>query len=238
MALFGPKRIPTRIFSPADMRLGSLAGAAEEVHGVDADGRRRRYLTDRQRQALQFYDLLAECFYPAHFYSRMLSRVRLFPAIREGDGDPKEIEDPAAQKVLARIQDPGGGQAQWKSAYGRLMFLIGEGYLTVTEEDGAESWEFLSPAEIVPTGEGRFQRIKDFGQREELTEAPSQEALSEGSIRVWRLWRKHPLHSDRADAPTFPVLPLFEYLMLLQKAARAQALSRIVGSGLLVIADE
>ncbi len=238
MALFGPKRVPTRIFSPANTRLPSLIGAAEEVHGADADGRRRRNLTDRQRQALQFYDLLGECWYPAQFYARMLSRIRLFPAIREGDGDPKEVEDPGAQEVLARIQDPGGGQAQWKSSYGRLMFLIGEGYLTVTEEDGAESWEFLSPAEIVPTGKGRFQRIKDMGIREELTEAQSQEAVSEDSIRVWRLHRKHPLHSERADAPTFPVLPLFEYLMLLQKAARAQALSRIVGSGLLVIADE
>ncbi len=238
MALFGPKRVPTRIFSPANMRLPSLVGAAEPVHGVDADGRRRRYMTDRQRQALQFYDLLGECWYPSQFYARMLSRVRLFPAIREGDGEIQEVTDSSAQEILARIQDPGGGQAQWKSAYGRLMFLIGEGYLTVTEEDGEESWEFLSPAEIVPTGKERFQRIKDFGLREELTEAPSQDMLSEDSIRVWRLWRKHPLYSERADAPTFPVLPLFEYLMLLQKAARAQALSRIVGSGLLVIADE
>jgi len=238
MALFGPKRVPTRLFSPANTRLPSLIGAAETVHGADADGRRRRNLTDRQRQALQFYDLLGECWYPAQFYARMLSRVRLFPAIREGDGEIQEVTDEQAQDVLDRIKDPGGGQSQWKSAYGRLMFLIGEGYLTVTEEEGEERWEFLSPAEIVPIGQGRFQRVKDMGIREDLIEAGSAEEVTEGSVRVWRLWRKHPLHSERADAPTFPVLPLYEYLMLLQKAARAQALSRIVGSGLLVIADE
>lgn len=237
MALFGQRRYPTRIFSPENVRVPALVGAAQQEHGRDA-GRRTR-LRDWQRQALEFYDLLGECWYPAQFYARMLSRVRLYPAIRMPDGEVEEVEDTGAQEILARVQDPGGGQSQWMGSYGRLQFLIGDGYLTVTEAEGQERWEYLSPAEIIPTGEGTFQRVTETGEREELEEAPEgAEEISDGQVRVWRLWRKHPIQSSLPDAPTHAVLPLFEYLMLLQKAARAQALSRIVGSGLLVIADE
>ena len=72
----------------------------------------------------------------------------------------------------------------------------------------------------------------------ELEEASATEELSVGEVRAWRLWRRHPTHSGLSDAPTRSVLAQYEYLMLVDKAARAQALSRIVGSGLLVVAEE
>ena len=132
----------------ADLDVDGLVASARLVRSTDNEQSVRKRLPPWQRQALEFYDILGECWYPAQFYGRMLSRVRLYPALRRGDGTVEEIDDPQAQEVLNRIQDPGGGTSQWKEAYGRLQFLIGDGYLTATIIDEQEAWEYLSPAEL------------------------------------------------------------------------------------------
>lgn len=244
MGLFdGRRKKRVAHVSDANFDVDRFIGAAVQARskeGITA----RRTLPPWQRQALEFYDLVGEAWYPAQFYARMLSRVRLHPAIRKGNNEVVELKDEQAQEILNRIQDEGGGSSQWKSSYGRLMFLIGDGYLCVSlNDDGEERWEFLSPAELVPTGDTRNGRATytrksgDGGQDKTLFEASDIDELGADEIRAWRMWRKHPTHSEMPDAPLRAVIGLLRVLMLLDKAAEAQAVSRIVGSGLLVVDD-
>lgn len=202
----------------------------------------RASLPKRARQSLEFYDLVGEAWYPAQFYARQLERVRLYVGKRQPNGEVKEVENAPAQEILARIRDAGGGQSGWKGQYGRLMFLIGDGYLVASlDGEGNERWEYLSPAEFLPgdkrNGRKTYERKMPDGATKTLLAAQEGAELTDGTCRAWRLHNPHPLHSWLSDAPMYAVLSQFRLLMLLDKAAEAQALSRIVGAGLLVVDD-
>jgi len=235
--LFG-RRGRARFRSPADTEIEVLVAAAEAVRLKDGY-EYRRTLPVWQKQALEFYDLLGEAWYPSQFYARMLSRVRLFPGIRLPNNQVEESEDAQAQEILYRIKDSGGGSAQWKAAYGRLQFLIGDGYLAVSlDDDGGEQWEYLSPAELIVESERTYLRRMGEGipdKTYEKVESLGDDGMAEGQMKAWRLWRRHPTHTDMADSPMRAVAGLMTYLMYLDKAALAQAISRIVGTGLFVV---
>lgn len=244
MPLFGrrPKVRLGRHIDDAD-HVDQFIAAAIEARGAES-GAYASTLPPWQRQALEFYDLVGEAWFPAQFYARMLSRVRLHPAVELPNGEYEEVDDEKAQRILARVRDANGGTASWKSQYGRLMFLIGDGYLTASlDRDKRETWEFLSPAELTvgqkdSTGNTTYERKFGNGVPAKEFKSLSAEAeLTVDTMRVWRMWRKHPTHSELADSPMRAVVGLLRVLMLLDKAQEAQALSRIVGSGLLIVDD-
>jgi hypothetical protein len=240
------RRPKQRLGAPVDAQMDPEQFIAAAVAIRSQEGAEyRRTLPAWQRQALEFYDLIGEAWFPAQFYARMLSRVRLHPAVRKPNGEVDEIFDSKAQEILARVADSGGASG-WKYQYGRLQFLIGDGYLTATlDDDDNEQWEYLSPAELVvqehnaASGKTVYTRKMGDGTPDKtLTEASADlDKLGKNDIRAWRLWRKHPTHSQLADSPLRAVLGLLRVLMLLDKAAEAQAVSRIAGSGLLVVDD-
>lgn len=210
-----------------------------------------------QITALTIYSSVGECWYAAQFYARSLSKLRLYVGRRDEQGEIEEIEvgedddgkpvalspaDAAAVALLDRIQDPGGGgRAGLLGTYGRLMFLIGEALLTVTEEGMPdERWEFLSPLELrpIPGGKGYIRQEAPGLKMEELTAAPEgSETPTVGEAVVYRVWRRHPAYSKWADSPMNAVLLLFEELELLQLAVRARAKAR-ANRGLLYVANE
>jgi len=210
-----------------------------------------------------YYHTVPECWYAAQYYARSLSMVRVFAARKDDSGEVKELDakDPAAE-LMNRIQDPGGGTSQLFASYGRLRFLIGEGFLICTQERGGERWEFLSPKELrvyaetsgSATRPGRYVRVRAPGlDPEEIEEMPDDElpteaveqgdtvklsTMEKNTAAVWRLWNRDPEYSWWADAPTRAVLDLFEELLLLQLAVRARAKSRLAGAGILLLAQE
>jgi hypothetical protein len=198
------------------------------------DGRDyRRSLPAWQRQALEFYDLLGESWYPAQFYARMLSRVRLHPAIELPNGEYEEIEDEQAQTILKRIQ-----YRRWGGTFGQLQALVGDGYLAVyLDDDQSERWDYFSPAELTVQETTYLRRMGDGVPDREYTKVGSigENGPGEGEMKAWRLWNRHPTHSEMADAPMKAVLDRLSYLMHLDKAALAAALSRIAGAGLFVV---
>lgn len=240
MGLFGRDPTPARIIGPDDLgfdpfTLTALVAAAAEYQATEPENTLRKTLPVWQKQAMEFYDLLGECWYPAQFYARQLSRVRLYAGVRDANGEVEESDNDDAKNIIARIRDT------WLSDYGKLQFLIGDGNLVGSlDDEGNERWEYLSPAEFRRTEKAKFERIfEPGGKPKELTLAPSDATkFSADTCRAYRLWTRHPMHSQLADSPLRAVLPLYQYLMLVDKAAAAQALSRIVGSGLLVIAEE
>lgn len=203
----------------------------------------RRLLQPWQATALTYYDSVGECWNAAQFYSRSLKQIRIFAATRDESGELVEVEDnPAVQDEVARIQDPGGGgYSQFMDSYGRLMFMIGEGYVLVTNPDGDdEGWEFVSPDELRINGEGSYTRFAAPSlPAEQLHDIPdtAYKPLGEG-VLVYRIWRKHPRFSLWADSPMRAVLDILQELILLTAAVRGTAKSRLVRNGILYIPDE
>lgn len=232
-----------------------LTASAERVTGRNSQ-QLRRLIQPWQQQALMYYQTVGEAWYGAQFYSRALSKLRVYAARRDENGEIQELDasDPVSQ-LLARIQDRNGGTSQLFGSYGRLMFLIGEGYLTVTTDvqDDIEEWEFLSSDELrVQPGTNasgpRYLRYKAPGiEPVEFDSAPDDQFVpmqveKDGKVLkkvvVYRLWRRHPQYSGWADSPMHGVLNLFEELSLLQLAVGARAKSRAAGPGILYVPQE
>lgn len=238
------KTTPARIGRPGK-GLTASASRAEE-----SSGSLLRLDQSWQREVMAYYRSVGECWNPAQYYSRAMERIRFFPAIRNDRGVPEEVESGDLVNLFQRIQTPSnspGDLSELAGTYGRLQFLIGDGLLTVTKEDGDEVWEYLSPMELrlnPQSDRGKPQEYRRYrapgALPEELTEAPDNEfaELEGDDVRVWRLWRRHPEYSQWADSPVRPVRELYEVLQRLTLAVGAEASSRAAQRGLLFIPEE
>lgn len=185
----------------------------------------RRAALPWQTRALDYYENLGELRYASQFYARMLSRIRIFPATVNNQGNVTPIEDGLPVELLDRIQDPGGGRSQIQSNYGRLMFITGEGVLFGSQlQTDNERWRFLWIDEIKKDDRGRTFRVDSAGQ--EIEEGVS-----------YRMWRPSPRLSDVADSPIRSVADICEELIILGKAVQSTAVSRLL-NGLLLMPQE
>lgn len=186
----------------------------------------RRQKMQWQARALEYYTELGEIRYASQFYARMLSRIRIYPALLQDDGQIEPITSGPAVEELDRIQDPGGGRSQIQFNYGRLMFITGEGVLFGSQlQTEDERWRFCWLDEIKQDDRtGRTYRVDAAGQ--EIEEGVS-----------YRMWRPSPEHSDKADSPIRSVQKVCEELILLEKAVEATAVTRLT-NGLLLIPQE
>ena len=179
-----------------------------------------------QARALEYYSELGEVRYASQFYSRMLSRIRIYPATLQPNGDVEPITSGPPVEELERIQDPGGGRSQIQSSYGRLMFITGEGVLFGSQlQTEDERWRFLWLDEIKQDDRtGRTFRVDAAGQ--EIEEGVS-----------YRMWRPSPEHSDKADSPLRAVQKVCEELILLTSAVESTAVTRLT-NGMLLLPQE
>ena len=249
---FGRRESGIRILNPDRVRSGPVSRLKASVRSLQASGTKldrktgyeaRRLVQPWQVQALNYYDLLPEIKYAASFYSRGLANLELVASEKKMGEDGKvqvvPSENEIARQHLERIQDPGGGRTNLLGSYGRLLFLVGEAYLVATKdpESELEQWEMLSFEEIVPEGR-TYKRVKaPMLQPEQLEEADESEfePLDENTAVVYRLWKRHPRHSELADSTMEGVLELCEELLLLTRAVRSRARSRLAGSGILYV---
>jgi hypothetical protein len=192
-------------------------------------------------QALGFYATDGVCWYPSQFYSRAMKRIRYYPAILNDAGEPEEVEDGPLRDLFDRIHDPGGtSMAQLASNYGRLRFLIGDGYLIVSEQEGEEVWEYLSPLELALVRNTSPQEYKrdDGIEKRTLIEAGDLEKVGGDRVRVWRLWCSAPGKSGQSDSPVLAQIENYALLDRLRLAAGATSWSRAMQRGMAYIPDE
>lgn len=244
MALFKSKprqrHTSPSLVSRRHNKLEPLVASGFRIKAREADVM-RRLVQPWQGRSFNYYDQLGEIKYASQFYSRMLAPLILFAAVKNEKGDIVETNNPDAVAALERIQDPGGGRTGLLSSYGRLMFLTGECYLFVSTDDGIEQWEMLSSDELRVEG-NTYMRYKapSLGAEEYKTAPGTDEDESawvpiDGEATAYRLWQRHPRFSMLADSTMQGVLDLCEELVLLTKAVRARARSRLAGSGVLFI---
>jgi len=217
----------------------SLTASAQRITRDNAtDTRRVQQLW--QDRSLGFYGNLGEIWFSGQFYARPLSKLRLFAAFLDKEGNVQPSEDPALIELWDRVQDPGGGRSVMAGNYGRLRFLTGECFLTCTlDDDENEQWEILSMAELKVMTDGNYTRRPGPGlSLIDLAKAPEDaDGPGPGEAIVYRFWQRDPVYSQLADAPMRGVLELCEELTLLTRAVHARATSRIGGPGILLISE-
>lgn len=224
----------------------ALVAAATRIEtGTSQD--LRRLIQPWQARALTYFDMVGEVSFSSEFYSRTLAKIRLFPAILDDNGEPQETDDPTLVDLWNRVQDPSGGRSELQASYGRLMFIIGEGYLTCTPDpDWGEVWEFLSPNELRVQPGGIYVRYRapQIGTQEYINAPDDQLEPAAGlgtapdEIIAYRLWKKHPSYSWWAHSSLRAVLDILEELLLLTMAVRSQATNRAANNGILLWPDE
>lgn len=241
-----PVLVPSR--SQALISRPGKALTASASRAQDARGALLRLDQGWQRQAMRVYETQGECANPAQYQGRAMERIRYYPALLNERGVPEESNDPKLLALFNRIRTPGGAPgdlSELAGVYARLQFVIGDGLLTVSDDDG-EVWEYLSPMEMrmqPRTGiAGRpqeYRRLRAPGiQPEELAEATDENFTGEGLVRVSRLWRKDIEFTQRAFSPVKPILDDYELLGRLTLAVAAEASSRAAQRGLLFLPSE
>lgn len=187
-----------------------------------------------QPRALETVKLVPEVNFASRFYARMLKQLRIYPAMRDEQNQLTEITTGPPLQILDRIQDPGGGRSQMLSSYGRLMFITGEGLLFGRDLDTeTEKWTFVWNGEIQVEhdGMGRPKKyIHLLGSGEKKEYGPDQAV-------VYRMWTPAPDRSYEAESPLQAGMEIAEELLILTKAVRATAVSRLI-NGLLFLPSE
>jgi hypothetical protein len=233
----------------AQKRLRALTAAG---HRIDLAAVRRAPANGPKVQAWQgdaweYRDSIGEIRYGISYLRHAVSRVRVYPAVAEPDGDqPTPLEEAdgvppavlsAAEDALARLTAGTNDWAGLLAPYAENFEVPGEAWLVGRPDPAAagsdvaadEIWQIRSTREIEAKDRGWI--LKDTP--DDRDGAP----LEDRTAYVARLWQPHPQWRGLADSPMRALLGVCEELQLVTRMIRGASRSRLAGSGLLCIPD-
>lgn len=244
------RRATPELGSPAN----SVVASARRIDPTDKRAAAPPKRAQWQDQAWMIYDAVGEVKFATNFVANILSRCRLYVAtLPEPDASPVEVTDPKAgalpgamaieaSAILDRLNNAEGGISELLRAFALNMEVPGELWLYGLDAADAKvdpiTQEQLVPARdelwcIKSTNELRYEQ----GEWKLYTSTEGQgQAVPEGAYMV-RIWQRHPQFSDRADSFLQGVLQECVELLLLSRAIRAAARSRL-NAGLLLVPSE
>lgn len=221
-----------------------------------------------QKDAWDFYDLIGEVKQAVTFLANVVGSVRLYiaevPDDPEQEPSPAEPGTPGvveAEMALERLRTGSvyGGLGGLLAESVVNLKVAGEYYLVGEPEvpgrpeatepelriDRPEQWDVKSVDEVEIKDRGLaviHSRPGDDGRKVKLpgptgSEQPEGDDTDE-SVFMLRVWQRHPRYSDLADSALRAVITECDELLLLSKAIRATARSRLAGAGILVVPDE
>lgn len=190
-----------------------------------------------QSEAYDYYDLVGELKFACSFTGNVLSRSRLIPAVLDdrgkistafnGDGEPILDIVLDVQEEIRSLKSLIGGQSEIMRLLGVNLFLAGEAILLGhTNDDGMEQWEVLSTQEVKLEG-GKVQRKSSYGNNWSVVS---------GAMPI-RIWKPHPRCVQAADSQIRSLLEVLEELVILTRAVRGIAVSRM-SAGLMLVPEE
>jgi len=183
-----------------------------------------------QKSALEYSRLIPELNYASRFYSKMLKRITIYPAIRDAAEKLTPIKDGLPVELLDRIQDPGGGRSNLLGQYGRLMFITGEGYLLgLNLNSDNERWSFVWNDEV--------ELLDDGGVRHKPKSTDEGKVYNSSQAVAYRLWTPSPERSGEAESPMLATLGIAAELLILTKSVSATATSRLINGMIKVPAE-
>lgn len=235
---FNTPRSITASAVPINMKLSKEVDALRE----------RKNSSEWQSEAWDYYDLIGEIKYAANLIANPLSRINLYVGyiedsanvpskIKQVEGlDPDLIRD--AENVLYALESGNGGTSGVLRAAALNLFIVGEFYLVKEPPRFGQStgrFQVRSVEEVIanPGSNGKgntvFLKTRKDAKPNDYIALPRNGYAS-------RMWRNHPRFSDDADSSMRGVLDICDELLLLSRAARASAKSRL-NAGILYIPD-
>ena len=206
-----------------------LTASATKVRPSQSSAYRQRQSEPWQMKAFYYARIIPELNYASRFYAKMLKKLRIYPALRAPNDTSKPIKEGLPVELLDRIQDPGGGRSAILSSYGRLMFMIGDGYLFGRDlGKPVERWSFVQPDELQFTEDGIAWKATRGGEYVPLPRATTE---------AYRMWTPDPEYSGEAESPMRAGIEIADELDLLTKAVKSTATSRML-NGMLKVPQE
>lgn len=207
--------------------------------------KKRASVSEWQQEAWEYVDAIGEVKYAFNLVGNVTSRCRLFPAtlkdlgsspsgIREEDPDLPEGLYEAAVRAMRRLESSTGGQAALLREAAINISVTGECFLVQQPAspmgDKPESWDIKSVDEVQASSSGKITlKSSPTAGANDMVELPAK-------AFVGRIWRPHPRYGALADSSMRGLLDLMSELLLLNRAFRATARSRL-NAGLLYIPD-
>lgn len=199
-----------------------------------------------QKQAWDYFDSIGEIHFAFEFFANAVGKVNVFAAWKPTpDSDPIRIdpEDPdvvaagladvasIAIEAVGRVQSQMGGTPAVMSDLGMNLGIAGEGWVIAREIDGKEDWTVYSGEQLIaPKTEGGVWHARD--EPNDKNGYPL-----ENVVGSWRFWRAHRRFRGLADSSMKSVLEPCEELLLLSRAIRSTAVSRLAGNGIVLFPD-
>lgn len=197
-------------------------------------------VTDMQREAWEFYDLVPELKHAVWFASQAMSKARLMAAVTDpqrpdlspvpaNESDAPAAVVAAALEELDRVRSP---QFALSDLVGRLTMQLevpGEGYLVMFggRGDTDEEWLVCSTDEVTVKDRQVVVKVEGVDDR----------PLVDGVDDCIRVYYQHPRFQNRADSLTLGALSDLRALQLLSQQVVAEASSRIP-AGILAVPNE
>lgn len=196
-----------------------------------------------QKDAWEYFDAIGEIKYAFTMVANISSRIRLYAARVD---DPSlaptpcstvgSVSDTAAIKAVSRFDTASGGQAGFLRDATLNLSVVGEFNLVQQPanpfEKTPETWNVRSNDELTV----------DTGSKTITISTSRTPSIFKKPIRLpanafaARIWRPHPRYSDEADSSMIGILDLCSELLLLNRAFRSTARSRL-NSGMLYLPD-
>jgi hypothetical protein len=234
MGLFSRNKTKT-IEQPVPIGAITASGETYRVASYSDSAHLSLLRQEWQVRAYDIYDTQGHLYYATNYIGGALSRIKLVAAKRpKDDGDtsqPEIITSGPIYKAIRAIQSDKGGQSAILRSLGKNVFLTGEAWMIATDvENFGQSWEAVSIEELVsPAGTGQFFRKPLPGAHP----IP----ISNDSLKI-RIWKEHPRYSEWADSGVRSCLEILEKIVILNRAEKAIARSRLAGSGILALPQE
>jgi hypothetical protein len=187
-----------------------------------------------QGESWHYRDTIGELRYAVSWFSNALSRAVMKVAKYDESGNLVPLDDGPAVDTLEAILGGANSQAAKLKAMGEHYFVAGEWYLVGRRPDPVHDdsdedfiWEVFSTEEVKKKGERWWI---DFGNGRKVEIAEDEDVI--------RVHVPHPRFRHKADSPVRAVLGVLAEIEMLSLRIKAQARSRLAGSGILLMPTE
>jgi hypothetical protein len=189
-----------------------------------------------QQRAFDLYETEGHLYYATNYVGSTLARIKLvaaeLPETDESLSKPRIIESGPVADAVRNIKSARGGQRGLLRQVARNVFLTGEAWI-IAETDpltGKQTWDAVSISELQTHGQ-----TTSFSRRRLPGQQPV--PLPRNTLAM-RIWKESPQYSELADSGVRSVIEILEKIVVLNRAEKAVARSRLAGSGILALPQE
>lgn len=215
--------------------LRALVAAAAQIKLDNQNmsaGRRKVGHLDWQFEAWRQYDTTGELRFAANRHAGAISRVRLFVAELDDQGDPGDVAtDPKVAQVARTILGGPAARAEWLRILGAQFFVGGESWIVVESTPKADDdlWYVVGARQIKRSSRGDVYTVRRPEQY-----GGGWHQITDKDL-LMRTWTPHPDDFDLADSPVRAALPILREIERLTMLSFSQIDSRLISAGLLLL---